>query len=92
LEGIDLSSNNLNGTIPEVIGMLTSLTFFSISNNQLYGSIPNSILDLTELISCDMSLNPELCRMEGFTMCGQTNVTVIPGIYVFQSNNASSMF
>jgi Leucine-rich repeat (LRR) protein len=85
LERLDLGSNELNGTIPEAIGMLSNLTFLNLSNNQLSESIPNSILDLTALISCDLNLNPELCRMEGFTKCGQTNVTEIPGIFVSQS-------
>jgi Leucine-rich repeat (LRR) protein len=85
LESLDLGSNELNGTIPEAIRMLTSLTFLNLSDNQLSESIPNSILDLTVLISCDLNLNPELCRMEGLTKCGQTNVTEIPGIFVSQS-------
>jgi len=40
----------LQGTIPESIGLLTSLTNLQLDNNNLTGSIPNSIGSLTNLI------------------------------------------
>eukprot|EP01038_Epipyxis_sp_PR26KG_P009791 gene9791-13172_t len=46
---LDLSFNNLNGSISASIGSLASLTYLDLSANQLSGSIPNSIGSLTSL-------------------------------------------
>jgi hypothetical protein len=46
---IALFSNNLRGTIPADIGLLTSLTIFSVWSNALTGALPSSIGQWTSL-------------------------------------------
>lgn len=54
---INLSNNNFDGEIPEVIGNLLGLHSIDLSNNNLAGSIPSSLGNLTELESLDLSQN-----------------------------------
>ncbi|XP_030928017.1 receptor-like protein 7 [Quercus lobata] len=54
---IDVSCNNLNGTIPEEIGELKSLRLLNFSHNALTGHIPPSLGNLTQLESLDLSSN-----------------------------------
>lgn len=49
VEEIDISANNLVGTIPSKLEDLTNLTFLKLSNNQLSGSIPTEIGNITGL-------------------------------------------
>ncbi|XP_059292503.1 probable leucine-rich repeat receptor-like protein kinase At1g35710 [Lycium ferocissimum] len=50
LEFVDLSMNQLSGTIPPEIGKLTNLVYLDLSVNNLFsGSIPITLGDLTEL-------------------------------------------
>lgn len=46
---LELSSYNLNGTLPDNIGNLTYLSTVDLSNNSLKGTIPNSIGSWTTL-------------------------------------------
>ena len=48
---LDLSSNQLTGSIPPEIRNLTNLTYLNLSSNQLTGSIPSKIGNLTNLTS-----------------------------------------
>ena len=43
---LDLSYNQLTGSIPSEIGNLTNLTNLYLNNNQLTGEIPESLCDL----------------------------------------------
>nr|XP_023919895.1 receptor-like protein 9DC3 isoform X1 [Quercus suber]XP_023919896.1 receptor-like protein 9DC3 isoform X2 [Quercus suber] len=54
---IDVSCNNLNGTIPEEIGKLKLLLVLNFSHNALTGHIPPSMRNLTMLESLDLSSN-----------------------------------
>jgi hypothetical protein len=46
---MDLSLNNLKGTIPSSLASLTRLTNLNLSANNLKGTIPSSLASLTRL-------------------------------------------
>ena len=54
---IDLSSNNLSGSIPNEISVLSQLHFLNLSRNHLTGRIPEKIGTMKELESIDLSRN-----------------------------------
>ncbi|KAL1221801.1 Receptor like protein 27 [Cardamine amara subsp. amara] len=54
---LDFSRNNLEGQIPESIGLLKALIALNLSNNAFTGHIPLSLENLTELESLDLSRN-----------------------------------
>ncbi|XP_009368629.2 receptor-like protein EIX2 [Pyrus x bretschneideri] len=54
---IDLSSNNLEGEIPEEMTSLTALGTLNLSRNQLRGNIPSTIGNLRWLETLDLSHN-----------------------------------
>ncbi|XP_027362919.1 receptor-like protein EIX1 [Abrus precatorius] len=54
---IDLSSNNLSGSVPIEMYMLTGLQSLNLSHNQLVGTIPEEIGNLKRLESIDLSNN-----------------------------------
>ena len=49
LEKLDLSDNQLTGTIPAELGQLTQLKKLYLDNNQLTGAIPRELGQLTQL-------------------------------------------
>ncbi|XP_070662467.1 receptor-like protein EIX2 [Malus domestica] len=57
VRSIDLSSNNLEGEIPEEISSLALLHNLNLSMNQLRGSIPSKIGNLMLLEALDLSIN-----------------------------------
>ncbi|KAG8055043.1 hypothetical protein GUJ93_ZPchr0001g30539 [Zizania palustris] len=57
LENLDLSRNNLTGTIPDY--QLYSLRVIDLSNNQLNGSIPDSILQRYKAGQLELRFIPE---------------------------------
>ncbi|CAL9016363.1 unnamed protein product [Prunus brigantina] len=57
VKSIDLSSNNLEGEIPEEITSLIALSILNLSRNQLSGSIPSKIGNLRWLETLDLSNN-----------------------------------
>ena len=54
---LDLSYDNLSGSIPSDIGLLTNLTHLNLSTNILTGQIPTEIGNLINLITLDLSAN-----------------------------------
>ena len=51
---LDLSENELNGTIPSELGSLTYLVDLNLSQNQLRGTIPSELGNLTNLTSLSL--------------------------------------
>ncbi|XP_027935616.1 receptor-like protein EIX2 [Vigna unguiculata] len=57
MNAIDLSSNNLSGSVPLGICNLTGLQSLNLSHNQFIGTIPDEIGNLKQLESIDLSSN-----------------------------------
>lgn len=54
---LDLSQNNLVGTIPIELGLLATLEFLNLNGNLLQGSIPQSLSQLTGIKTFDVGGN-----------------------------------
>ncbi|KAF7836346.1 MDIS1-interacting receptor like kinase 2-like [Senna tora] len=54
---LNLKFNQLSGSIPESIGVLSKLQFLDLNNNDLSGTIPLSLANLTQLYELDLSKN-----------------------------------
>uniref|UniRef100_A0A2N9HSE5 Leucine-rich repeat-containing N-terminal plant-type domain-containing protein n=1 Tax=Fagus sylvatica TaxID=28930 RepID=A0A2N9HSE5_FAGSY len=70
---IDLSSNNLSGSIPDEISVLLELRFLNLSQNHLTGKIPEKIGNMKELESVDLSHN----HLSGEIPPSMSNLTFI---------------
>ncbi|GMY36256.1 receptor-like protein EIX2 [Fagus crenata] len=57
LASLDLSSNQLQGSIPNAFGNMNSLEQLTLSDNQLEGHIPKSFGDICTLSILDLSTN-----------------------------------
>lgn len=55
--GLDLSSNELSGKIPEELGDVKRVRSLNLSRNSLSGSIPGSFSNLKSIESLDLSFN-----------------------------------
>ena len=65
ITSVSLPSENLSGSLPREIGLLTTLTSLNVANNSLVGSIPTEFGFLTNLEFLDLSLdvdNPPVRR------------------------------
>ncbi|XP_028768316.1 MDIS1-interacting receptor like kinase 2-like [Neltuma alba] len=54
---LDLKTNNLTGSIPENIGVLSRLQYLDLSTNHLNGTLPLSLANLTQVYEFDVSRN-----------------------------------
>ncbi|KAK2362114.1 receptor protein [Trifolium repens] len=57
MSGIDLSHNQLNGSIPSELGNLTRIRALNLSNNIFMGKIPATFSNLVQVESLDLSFN-----------------------------------
>ncbi|MCY3680025.1 MAG: dockerin type I domain-containing protein [Gemmatimonadetes bacterium] len=55
--GLDLSLNNLMGTIPAALGNLNNLENLNLTGNQLNGAIPTALGNLNNLENLNLSFN-----------------------------------
>ena len=55
--GLDLSNNELSGTIPPQIGSLHKIHALNFSHNKLKGRIPETLRELKQMESLDLSYN-----------------------------------
>ena len=85
--GIDLTGNNLIGTIPAVLGDLTGLTDLNLSGNQLTGSIPAEIGSLTALQKIDLSYN----QLTGSLPAMLGNLTALQRLYATNNQLSGSI-
>merc|ERR1711871_577947 len=61
---IKLASNNLDGTLPESLGLLPSLMHLDVSNNRLGGTVPATIRDLPNLKASIVKNNQLVGKLE----------------------------
>ncbi|KAJ9692195.1 hypothetical protein PVL29_011324 [Vitis rotundifolia] len=52
LVSLDLSYNNLTGSVPEFLAELSSLTFLNLEGNDLTGSVPQALMEKYQNVSC----------------------------------------
>ncbi|CAA3008253.1 LRR receptor-like serine threonine- kinase GSO1 [Olea europaea subsp. europaea] len=57
MSGIDLSSNELHGEIPDGLGNLSEIHSLNLSHNYLIGTIPETFSNLRQIESLDLSYN-----------------------------------
>jgi hypothetical protein len=58
---MDLSSNQLNGTIPKFISEMRNLKYLNLANNNLRGVVPFNSSFLKRLVMLKVSENSNLC-------------------------------
>ncbi|KAL4355720.1 hypothetical protein AHAS_Ahas09G0014900 [Arachis hypogaea] len=63
ITSLDLSDNELSGTIPSFLAQLQSLEYLNLANNNLTGSVSNELLQKQSdgLLSLSVGQNPNLC-------------------------------
>ncbi|XP_010463446.1 PREDICTED: receptor-like protein 12 [Camelina sativa] len=97
---IDFSGNQLNGPIPDSIGLLKELRILNMSSNAFTGHIPSTLANLTNLESLDLSQNKisgeipselgALSSLEVINVSHNQLVGSIPQGTQFQRQNCSS--
>ncbi|PRP73089.1 putative LRR receptor-like serine/threonine-protein kinase [Planoprotostelium fungivorum] len=75
---IDLSQIQLNGTIPPLIGNLTSLNSLHLGANQIHGRIPDEICALNNLLYLNLGTN----QLEGPIPLCIGNLTALQILYL----------
>ncbi|KAI5555558.1 hypothetical protein BDE02_19G090000 [Populus trichocarpa] len=63
---LDLSNNELTGTVPEAFAQLPDLTILYLSGNKLTGAVPHSLKEKSNSGQLQLSLegNLDLCKMD----------------------------
>lgn len=73
LRALNLSTNHINGTIPESIYNLTQLTYFFAQSNFIQGTISTGLVNLTNMITWDVGVNL-LTGTFPQALCNMTNL------------------
>ncbi|CAD6247061.1 unnamed protein product [Miscanthus lutarioriparius] len=80
LQELHLCSNNITGTLPNLIGCFTALTVLDLSKNNLAGNIPPELSNCTHLNTLDLSnnrivgpLGPEFRSLTGLVTLDLSN-------------------
>ncbi len=79
---LDLSENELNGTIPSELGSLTYLEELNLSQNQLSGTIPSELGNLTNLTALSLFSN----RLSGGIPSELGNLSNLELLALFENN------
>jgi Leucine-rich repeat (LRR) protein len=84
---LDLSSNNLNGSIPPEIGKLKYLQQLSLSVNNLSGSIPDEIGQLINVWTLGLNTN----KLEGEIPPGFYNLKSLANLWIHNNKLSGSL-
>ncbi|XP_022769543.1 probable inactive leucine-rich repeat receptor kinase XIAO [Durio zibethinus] len=78
---LDLSSNNLSGSIPDSFENMPALEFIKFYNNRLEGGIPKSMGNLCSLQALDMRFNnlsePLTVTLEKLSGCAKDSLEIL---------------
>ena len=86
-DSLDLTFNDLTGSIPPEIELLTNLTYLNLGYNQLIGPIPSEIGNLTNLTG--LSLNDNL--LTGSIPSEIGNLTNLTGLSLYDNQLTGSI-
>lgn len=88
VDSLELSTNNLRGSIPGALGDLAALRFVDLYNNVLSGALPPEIGRLSQLTHLDLSANKlsgsippsigDLAALDGLDLSGNGLTGAIP--------------
>ncbi|CAN1344928.1 Receptor-like protein 33 [Linum perenne] len=81
-KSIDLSSNNFDGPIPEVIGKFKAIQVLNLSHNAFSGQIPSEFGNLSNVESLDLSHN----KLTGEIPNKLTGLTFLSCMYLSDNN------
>jgi len=84
MSGIDLSTNNFLGAIPQELRNLSKLLSLNLSHNNLTGSIPATFSNLKQIESLDLSYN----KLNGVIPQQLTEITTLE-VFCVANNNLS---
>jgi protein brassinosteroid insensitive 1 len=76
---VDLSSNHLNGTIPELMGLFKRLRYLDLSGNQFRGRLPvniTALAKLSKLVLGNNLLSGTLPNLGNLTDLGTSGISV----------------
>lgn len=85
---LDLSSNDLNGTLPSEIGDFSNLTVLNLRFNLLNGSIPNTLGNLSNLITLKLEGNQQINGTIPITL---ENLTALEELNLFNNQLSGSI-
>ncbi|KAH7858900.1 hypothetical protein Vadar_029197 [Vaccinium darrowii] len=81
---LDLRYNQLNGTIPANIGLLSNLVYLDLSINSFSGSIPLSVANLTKVVELDFSQNAIIGELDPLLFPGRGSSEAKTGLLSLQ--------
>ncbi len=82
VQEIELTSNNLEGPLPNELGKMTELTKFNFANNKLSGHLPDSLVNLVHLRFMGLQKN----RMSGEIPAWIDQLTSLTLLVLAQNN------
>ncbi|XP_020586803.1 LRR receptor-like serine/threonine-protein kinase FLS2 [Phalaenopsis equestris] len=85
ITAIDISNNQMSGSIPECVGNMRNLKYIYLQNNQFDGLIPQSLGQLTNLAFLDLRSNNLQGSLSEFHLANLSQL-----IYLGLSNNQLS--
>lgn len=77
LRSLDLSHNELTGSIPSSIGYLTRLSYLNLSRNQFTGEVPSSLAFIWSLERIILDDNPGLSGVLPINLIHQSRLNIL---------------